>query len=130
MKGIEMRRSLLTALCGVTITVSACSDGPQGPATLAATVHGPTPVGAVVLEVRARGITGFEGSAATRVFDASPEPDVYRLVVVGETAGELPFGIGVEDRGGEAPSVTVVSAVDGQNRPITALSGYSVRVVR
>ena len=84
-----------------------------------------------MVEVTGPGITGFEGAGSSRTFDAATSPNVYRVVVVGTSPGELDFRIRVEDRAGTRPTVVVVSAVDGSNVPFSSVaSGFSVDVSR
>ena len=53
---MSLRRAAL-ALAAVTL-LAACDNGPSGPGTLSATVSGPTPLGAVLLEVTGPGVRG------------------------------------------------------------------------
>lgn len=117
---------LLTGLVGA-ILLTACSDeGPEGPGTLRATLSGPAPMGAVVVELTGPGISGIRGSG-TRVFsgEVGSEGTTHRVVVVGESPGRLAFDIDVADLG-DRPRVTVLEAVDGANEPFPALGQIDV----
>ena len=119
-----MRRALLAL---VVVAAAACE--PSGPGPLAGVVEGPLPLGAVVLEIRGTGITGFEGAGDTRTF-ADPRASNQRVVVVGSAAGELRFRVHVEDVSGLLPTATALSAVDANNRPIESLARISVQISR
>lgn len=131
MRKKPMKLRTVTALWVGVLALAACGDdGPEGPGELAATLGGPTPVGAAVVEVRGTGVTGFEGAGSTRTFSGSPSAGVHRVVLVATTPGDLHFRIRVQDRQSDAPSVTVVSAVDAQNAPLSSVAAYSVKVTR
>ena len=122
-----MRRALLAL---VVVAAAACE--PSGPGPLGGVVEGPLPLGAVVLEIRGTGITGFEGAGDTRTFadPADPRASNQRVVVVGSAAGELRFRVHVEDVSGLLPTATALSAVDANNRPIESLAGIFVQISR
>lgn len=107
-----------------------CDSGPEGPGSLAATVEGPFALGAGILEVRGPGVTGFEGTATTRVFSVPLGPDAYRVVVVSEIPGQLPFEVVVRNPEDNRPAVTLTSAVDGANAAVSGLGAYTVRLTQ
>ena len=110
------------------VFAAGCDSGPQGPGSLTATVQGPFALGAGVLEVYGKGVTGFEGSGSTRVFSVPLGPDAYRVVVVAETPGQLPFEVVVQDPENDRPGLTLISAVDGANRVLSGLGEYTIRL--
>ncbi len=124
-----MRRGPRLAVLAAAAALVACSDA--GPGALTATLDGPQPVGALVVEVRGAGVTGVEGAGDARVFaDPSPATKDVRRVVVVSASGAPSFRIQVQDVSAEAPTVTLVSAVDAANQPLASLAGYQVRVAR
>jgi hypothetical protein len=117
------RAALLTALA-----LTAACDGREGPGYLAAALEGPLPLGAAVVDVRGVGIMGFEPAGTTRVFSAVTPAGVHRVVLVGETTGDLTFRIRVEDPKAAPPTGVVVSAADAEDRPVTSVIPFSVRI--
>lgn len=112
------------------LSVGACDlFGPSGPGTLEATVSADAPLGALVLELQGEGITGFVGRGDTRVYGraVAPAQGRHRVILVAPEGSPLRFGIEVEDRGADKPSVLVVSAVDTENRASNA-PGIQVKV--
>jgi hypothetical protein len=130
-----MRRGLAWTVCAATAALAACDRGP-GPGTLTGTVSGPSDLGAAVVEIVGSSVEGFEGLGATRAFDATlPEEKAlppyvrkYRVLLIGEAAGDLRFGIRVRDVDDDFPAVSVVQAADAGNVPILA-AGVEARVV-
>ena len=125
------RAARLAVLAALALAVGACEE--TGPGSLTANVTAPVPTGAVVVELRGARITGFEGVGETRAFAAEPQVSdtILRVIVVSPTGGSsLRFRVQVEDVGEASPRGAVVDAVDGSNRKITALTGYSVRISR
>jgi hypothetical protein len=106
-----------------------CDSGPSGPGDLAGSIQSPGPaVGGVVFEVVGRGIEGFSGAGGTKVFWARQEnPDAYRVVVVGESGGELGFSVSVQDRSDRTPRATVVGLVDLDNQLLPVSDEYKVK---
>lgn len=130
-----IRRGLLFGLAAaLAFGLGACDSGPSGPGTVQARVTGgETPAGAAVVEVTGKGIRGFEAAGGTRVYSGalSEGSNVYRVVLVnGADAGELRFGIRVDDRGAELPSAAVVIAADTANRPIGTPADLAVHIER
>jgi hypothetical protein len=81
-----------------------------------------------VLEVVGSGIQGFSGAGGTKVFWAPQgTPSVYRVIVVGETAGDLPFSVSVQDLADRKPRATVVSLVDLNNLPVPVTKDHKVK---
>ncbi len=108
----------------------ACGDsGPGGPETLTATIEGPAPLGAALVEVTGGGIEGFEGDSSTEAFAAELAPGVHRVVLIAP-APDLRFRILVSDAEEGAPTARVVSAVGTDNEVITLAAQYTVRIAR
>jgi hypothetical protein len=124
------RRRLGVALLLATSFLSACDSGPKGPGFLSATVEGPVPLGAAIVEVHGEGVVGFEGAGGTHVFSAPTEPGVHRVVLVGETPGDLRFRVQVREVRDDLPSATVMSAAGGDNIPLATVQAFQVRIVR
>jgi len=126
-----MRRFI--GLMVLAILAVGCDAGPDGPGDLSGSVQTPSPsLGGVVFEVVGAGIEGFSGAGGTKVFWARQDnPIVYRVIVLGESGGDLKFSVAVQDRGGRLPRATVVSAVDLNNRPLLPITeGYEVKFTR
>ena len=109
---MRRRRSVLV-LAALTL-LAACDSGPSGPGTLSATVSGPTPLGAVLLEVTGIGVTGFVGQGDTRVYGAAVGGK-HRVVAVTGSGGTLRIGIKVDDLGAEPPVVVVLTSAGPGN---------------
>ena len=109
----------------VVATLAGCDLGPSGPGTVAGTVVGTAPLGAVVLEVTGVGITGFTGQGDTQAYGAvvSDLEGRHRVVLVDRAGGQIQFGIRVQDLGAERPMITVVLAASPENQtvPITGI---------
>jgi hypothetical protein len=110
--------------------LSSCDSGPKGPGFLSASVEGPIPLGAAIVEVHGDGVIGFEGAGGTHVFSAPSQPGIHRVVLVGETPGELAFRVQVQELRDGAPSATVVSAAGGDNIPLATVQAFQVRIAR
>jgi hypothetical protein len=110
--------------------VTACDSGPKGPGFLDATLQGPVPLGAAVVEVTGAGVIGFEGAGTTHVISRPSGEGVHRVVLIGEAAGDLRFRVQVDEVRDATPSATVLSAADGANQPLTSLQPFQVRIVR
>jgi hypothetical protein len=123
------KRATRAALVGALALTAAC-DGRDGPGYLAGALEGPLPLGAAVVDVRGIGIMGFEPVGTTRVFSAVTPEGVHRVVLVGETAGDLSFRIQVEDPRAAPPVGVLVSAADAEDRPVTSVTPFSVRITR
>ena len=126
-----MKRFLLP-LALVMIGGAGCDDGPSGPGELTGLVETPGPIlGAAVLEISGKGITGFSGSGGTRVFHSvAAQGDPHRLVLLAQTPGQLQFRVSVQDLGAKRPAVSVVNVVSGENMPLPATADYKVRFSR
>lgn len=122
--------TLRAPLLALLALLAACDSGPKGPGFLTGAVEGPASLGAVQLEVSGAGIVGFEGAGTTRVFSAPLGEDAHRVVLVGETAGDLRFRIEVTDRRSAPPSATVLSASDEADLPVSSLQPFRVRIAR
>lgn len=121
-----IRRLTLPALAAVAL--AACDLGPNGPGTLGGTVTAPDALGAVVLELVGASVVGFESRGSTLAFDVTlpdqrhlpPYVRKYRVMLVGQTGGDLQFGVHVRDLDHDFPAVVVVDAADASNAPTTA----------
>jgi hypothetical protein len=123
------RRASLMFAMAAGLLLAACDSGPTGPGQLTGRVQsGPIPVGGIVLEFSGSGITGFSGTGSTQVFFAERAPDVFRVVMVTPTPGEIAFQVSVDDLEAPFPSVTAVEAVGGDNGAIANLTGIAVEV--
>lgn len=114
----------------VALALGGCDSGPSGPGVLTATVQG-SALGGVVLQVKGRGIVGFEGLSNTRVYAApiAGTDDAHRVMLIRPDAGDLRFEIQVQDVDMEVPVVTVLSAA-GLDNGTQLTSGIVVRVER
>lgn len=128
-----MRAGVVGAVgVAVALLLGGCDSGPEGPGTVdARVVAGETGAAAAVLEVRGRGVQGFEGAGDTRIYSApvSGTPPYHRVVLVSPDAGGMRFRIRVEDRGARLPTGTVVLAADTANAEVSA-AGLELRVER
>ena len=126
-----MRGARLVTVIGVVLALSACDWGPRGHGQLSGIVtSGPTPVGAIVLEISVPGVQGFSDSGQTRVFFAESQTDMYRVVLVTADPDRIRFQVAVDDVRSPPLTVVVVEAVDDNNAAITDLSGIAVDLNR
>lgn len=102
--------------------------GPGGPAQVAGTVTGSPTLGAAVLELTWRGVTGFEGRGSTQSYSGavSGVQNRHRVILVDAAGGDLHFTIELDDARLDGPVVTVVSAVGTDD---LALDVGALRVV-
>ena len=125
-------RALVSAL--LLAVAAACGDsGPGEPGAFLAraTLDQTPPLGAAVLEVHGRGITGFSARGDTRLYSAPVDgrADLHRVMIVDPAGGEIGFDIEVDDVNLDLPAITVVQAADSDNRIVSA-GLVSVRVER
>lgn len=120
-------RNVLLAAAAV-LLLAGCDSGPSGPGTVTVFATGPSLAGAV-LEVQGSGIRGFEARGSARVYSAAVEarPGTHRVIVISPEPGELVLDVDVADLGADGPTVTVVSAADGENRAMRS-ADVSVQV--
>lgn len=114
------------------LTVAACDSGPKGPGVLNATVEAPQAVGAVVLEFTGMGVRGFEAQGNTQVYSGAGSGGAarQRVILVTPTGStRIRFGVELDDRGADLPSVVAVSAVTADN-VTTTTSGLKIRIER
>lgn len=113
----------------LTLLVGACDSGPEGPGDLTGSFRTSGPaMGGVVFEVVGAGIEKFTGTGGTKVFwAAQPDPNVFRVILIGESGGDLTFTATVRDRSRGLPRATVVSVVDLENRPVPVTKDLKVR---
>lgn len=128
---MSARRAMGVVALGLLAALAACDSGPTGPGTVAGTVTGSADLGAVVLDVTWVGVQGFEGQRSAQVYSApvTGSTDRYRVVVIDPVGGDLHFGIDVDDVYLEGPVVTIVSAADTNNQPMS-VGGLSVALER
>jgi hypothetical protein len=113
------------------LAAAACDSGPKGPGYLSATIEGPVPLGAAIVEVQGEGVLGFEGAGTTHVFSApGSTASLHRVVLVGESPGDLRFRVQVQELGDRPPSATIVSASGGDDIPLATVQAFQVRIVR
>lgn len=122
-----MKRWALTA--ALAIALAACDSGPEGPGDITGSIRSPDrALGGAVLEVVSSGADGFSGAGGTKVFWSTQEnPAVHRVIVIGESGGDLQFKVSVQDVGGRYPRASVVSLVDMDNLPVPVTDAYKVR---
>ena len=126
-----MRWVRLVTAISVALATSACDWGPRGPGQLEGIVtSGPSPVGAIVLEISGPGVQGFSDSGQTRVFFAEPQTDVYRVVLVAADPDQIRFRVTMDDVRSPSLTVVVIEAVDDSNAAITDLNGIAVEINR
>ena len=123
----HLGRRLLGALA--ILSLAGCDFGPSGPGTLAGTVVGTIPLGAVVLEVTGVGITGFTGQGDTQAYGAlvSESAGRHRVILVDRAGGQIQFGIRVDDLGAERPVIRVLSAASPENAVLSTV-GIEVQI--
>lgn len=127
---LRRHRSLGAVALLAGLLAAGCDSGPEGPGFLTARIEGPTPLGAAVVEVTGAGVTGFEGAQSTHVIPRETGVGVHRVVLIGETPGELVFQVGVQDVRAAPPVATVLSAADAQNQPLSSLQAFQVQIAR
>ena len=117
-----MKRFILFAI--LVTSVVGCDSGPEGPGDLTGSIVSPgAQIGGVVFEVVGGGIQGFSGAGGSKVFWAAQEnPIVFRVIVIGESGGDLKFNVSVQDVSGRKPRATVISAVDPDNQPLSPIT--------
>lgn len=133
------RAGLGAGLLWLALGMVACSDGgPSGPGAWTGLVRSSTaPAGAVILELDGVGITEVDGVGPTHAFahrTAGPDPvdgsETWRVVLVTAAPGSMSFRVPVEDLGAGAPRAVVISAVDGEDEPLTSIASFSVEMSR
>lgn len=124
-----LKRIGRAALLGLAVAATACDSGPKGPGFVSATIEGPIPLGAAIVEVHGEGVIGFEGAGSTHVFSA-PIQAGHRVVLVGDTPGDLAFKVRVQELRDGLPSATVVSASGADDIPLATVQAFQVRIVR
>ena len=122
-----MKRSI--AIWALVFLGAACDSGPSGPGDITGTIQTQgTALGGAVVEIVSSGVEGFSGAGGTRVFSAIQEnPVVHRVIVIGDSGGDLTFNVSVQDLDGRLPRVSIVSLVDLNNLPIPVTDDYKVR---
>ena len=131
--GPFLRILTLAFLLGIPLLGLGCNDDSGGPGELAGTVQTPGPaLGGAVLEVVGKGVTGFSGAGATRVFFAPTKIEgTFRVVLLNpSSSGPLQFRVSVQDVGARKPSVSVVNLTSRENLPLPATSDYTVAFTR
>jgi hypothetical protein len=132
-----MRRAWSRSARGVALALllagGACDSGPKGPGFLQASIEGPVPLGAAIVEVQGEGVLGFEGAGSTHVFEAPgtpSDPTVHRLVLIGETPGDLRFKVQVQEVRDRPPSATIIQASGADDIPLASVQAFQVNIVR
>ena len=122
-----MKRSI--AIWALVFLGAGCDSGPSGPGDITGTIQSQgTPLGGAVVEIVSSGVEEFSGAGGTRVFSAIQEnPVVHRVIVIGDSGGDLTFNVSVQDLDGRLPRVSIVSLVDLNNLPIPVTDDYKVR---
>ena len=131
-----MTRLLLTLaiLASAGLLASCGDDGPSGPGSYQVEITrtaGLPPAG-VVLDLVGPGVVSATGTGGTQVW-THPIPGGQGLRVVAVNAAEdepLQFRVDVSDLGAPAPEGVVRMGTDGDNRHITAVGTYDVRLTR
>lgn len=119
MRPRAVRIAALFVLLGLTW---GCESGPSGPGTLSATVSGPQPLGAALVEVVGPAVTGFSAAGDAQAYGASVDAatGTHRVLVVSPSGGELHFGIEVEDLALDPPVATVLRVANPANIMVLA----------
>lgn len=136
--GPRRRKSSFRGLTFLTLLFAAllavgCGDDGGGPGELTGTVVSPGPaLGGAVLEVVGKGVTGFSGAGATRVYYAPTQTEgTFRVVLLSSSdSGPLQFTVAVQDVGAKKPSASLVNLTSVGNLPLPATSDYSVTFSR
>jgi hypothetical protein len=127
--GSSFGRLALPALLFAALVTVGCGDDGGGPGELTGTVVSPGPaLGGAVLEVVGKGVTGFSGAGATRVYYAPTQTEgTFRVVLLSSSSsGPLQFRVAVQDVGAKKPSASLVNLTSVGNLPLPATSEYSV----
>jgi hypothetical protein len=112
------------------LAAAACDSGPKGPGFLTATIEGPVPLGAAIVEVQGEGVLGFEGAGTTHVFTTPGELGVHRVVLIGEQPGDLRFKVQVQEVRDRPPSATIIQASGADDIPLPTAQAFQVTIVR
>jgi hypothetical protein len=124
-------RAVRSAALALLVSSAACDSGPKGPGVLTGTIEGPIPLGAAIVEVQGEGVLGFEPAGTTHVFDTpSDEPGVHRIVLIGETPGDLPFKVRVQEMRDRPPTATIIQASGADDIPLATVQAFQVHIVR
>jgi hypothetical protein len=123
-------RAARVVAIGAGILAASCDSGPKGPGFLSATIEGPVPLGAAIVEVQGDGVIGFEGAGTTHVFTTPAEPGVHRVVLIGETPGDLRFKVQVQELRDSPPSATIIQASGADDIPLATIQAFQVHIVR
>jgi hypothetical protein len=97
---------------------------------VSASIEGPIPLGAAIVEVQGAGVVGIEGAGTTHVFTTPGAAGGYRVVLVGDTPGDLRFRVQVQELADPLPTATLVSASGADDIPLATIQAFQVNVVR
>jgi hypothetical protein len=123
--------AIRSVACAALWTAAACDSGPKGPGFLTGTIEGPVPLGAAIVEVQGEGVLGFEAAGTTHVFDSpGDQPGVHRIVLIGETPGDLPFKVQVQEMRDRPPTATIIQASGADDIPLATVQAFQVHIVR
>lgn len=129
-----MSRLRLPLLAAALLLVGAVAcDDDQGPGTIRVEISGPIPLGAVAVElvggspegVRPLADGWVEGQALT-----SGGAGAYRIVAIQTTPGPVLLEVEVADLDDPLPQVTILEAVDAQDRLVVLTGSLEVTVRR
>ncbi len=128
------RLVVLATLASAALLASCGDDGPSGPGSYQVEIArsaGLPPAG-VVVDLVGTGIVAATGTGGTQLW-THPIPGGQGLRVVAVNTAEeepLQFRIDVSDLAAPAPEGVVRMGTDSENRHITAVATYEVRLTR
>lgn len=126
--------SILTVIASVAFLASCGDDGPSGPGSYEVEITRSTglPPAGVVVDLVGPGVVAAAGAGGTQVWTHPlPGGQGLRVVAVNEAGGEpLHFRLDVSDVGAPSPEGVVRMGTDADNRHITAVETYQVRLTR
>lgn len=113
--------------------VSACEKD-RGPGTLELEVSAAVPLGAVLLELRGKGIEGVDpisgGWIEGHPFTDAGGAEGYRIVAVLQAPGGFRIGVRVADLDDRLPRVDVVEASGAYDQPVQPVGSVEAKIRR